>query len=136
MIGTIIKTLLWSKRAIQLKASLRSEIAAEGGQIETIGPIGLMLRSPFTGLGRRPVYLQARCTYDTDSGVWFVRETDGAVQWVWKSYTGKDKPPVNRPYQVSVKNDALALPPWMTYIAYALFVAAIVGGPFLYLALT
>jgi len=134
MIGAIFEAVRFTKRTRALRAAARAEIEAEGGTVESMGPIGLVLRSPFKGFGDRPVYLQAPTTYDTDSGVWFVRQSsDGTTQWVWKSNAGKPEPPVRRAYEVLVNNDVLALPSWVAYVLYLAFVFVLIYVPFFYL---
>ena len=130
MIQAVRDALEWRRLTLEFRRAVRAQIEAEGGTVQSAGPIGLILRSPFPALGDRPLYLQVVCSYEGDSGVWYVRRAyDGSTTWVWKSRTGSATAPVSRPERVLVKNDVLAFPAWVSWVGFVLLAVVMLGGP-------
>jgi hypothetical protein len=120
--------LAWSKRHKELRVIVRSTIEAEGGEIESISIIGFLLKSPFTPINLRPVYLKATCRYVKDSGAWFICGADGKeTQWVWCSDMETKEAPVERTPRVRVDNSVVALSPWLSVLLYIAFFVGVMG---------
>jgi hypothetical protein len=119
----------WWKRRNALRLQVRDEIEREGGQIDEMGMIGFLIRSPFPPINWRPVYLRVDCRYPRDHGAWLICSTDrGVTHWVWLSKTGQTQPPVERACPVQVAKGVVCLPQWLSVALYILFCAALAGG--------
>ena len=110
--------------------AVQKEIANEGGTIEHVGIIGLMIRSPFRALAVSPVYVKVACRYPHDTGHWYICESEsGDMQWAWKSTEGNTDHPVQRDYEVKVDNSVLTLPAWLSVVLFILLMFTIITGP-------
>ncbi len=136
MIGEILKFMRWDKRNRALRASVQSTIEIEGGMVEDVTIIGMLLKSPFPPINFNPVYLKVPARYADDRGVWYICETEDTVHWVWSSSLGLTVPPTQRTFHVKVDNDVVALSRSLSVFLYILLISACVGIPLAYLALT
>ena len=126
----MFRTLRWNKRRLEVRRMATEQIKGEGGRIEAIGIIGLMLKSPFRPLSIEPVYLKLTARYSDDWGHWYIcASRDGHVQWVWKSANGRANLPVTREHEVKVDNSVWALPEWLSILLWIVFFAAAVSIP-------
>jgi hypothetical protein len=126
--NAIAETFAWSRRHKALRASVRETIEAEGGQVEGITIIGMLLRSPFPPINLRPIYLKATCRYPGDRGAWYICGTDaGDVHWVWSSDSKSTQPPVANSRPMQVNNSVWALPRWLSVLLYILFIVGLIG---------
>lgn len=120
---------LWSGRKRNLATRARSVLAGGGGEARRVRSIGFVLRSPFRGLGGRPVYLKLECDYPDDRGCWLVRALDdGSEQWVWKSDYGKCELPPSAPAAARVDNRVIILPFLVTILLWLLGIGGFVAA--------
>ena len=133
MLGAVIELRSWKKRYRTLREHARETIEAEGGAVEAMTKIGMLLRSPFPAVNICAMYLKIRCSYANDAGVWYVCGAKNGVHWVWSSSNGKMNPPTERDYEVKVDNNVLVLPRWLSVVLYITLFGFIFGGPAAYL---
>lgn len=120
--------LTWSRRKRELASRIRAAVETGKGDLRRVGSIGMLLKSPFKGIGGRPVYLKATCDYPDDRGVWLVRATDdGGEVWVWKSDYGRPELPPGAPPGATVDDRVVVLPFLITIVLWLLFIGGVVG---------
>lgn len=121
----ISEWLSYRRRRKELLQYVREVITQEGGSIERVTLIGLMIRSPFRPINPYPVYFRLYCTYPLDRGCWFVcGSADKEIQWAWKSDLDRDELPTPRE-NAKVNNSIIVLPAWVNILVYLAMVAGI-----------
>lgn len=136
MIVEILKFMQWNNRNRSLRATVQSTIENEGGMVEDVTIIGMLLKSPFPPINFDPVYLKVPARYADDRGVWYICQTEDIVHWVWSSSLGLTVPPTRRTSHVKVDNHVVALSRSLSILLYILLISACIGIPLVYLALT
>jgi hypothetical protein len=122
---------------------LTDMIASEGGEVTAVRSLNsrMIVSSPFPAklirvnrIGGRPVLLQLRCAYPSDSGSWFVHAPSvGDLQWTWKSDSSLLQPPAERPGGAGVKNTVITFPFWVGALLYILLVGVAFAVPLYFL---
>ena len=117
----------FSKRCKAALRAVRQRIEQEGGQVDKITTVGLLLRSPFRRFTVAPIFVRAACRYEDDWGCWFVHESNVGMDWVWRSDRGLDLLPVPRSDGSRVDATVLGLPKPVCFLLLILLSASIVG---------
>lgn len=136
MIFEILETTRWSQRYRALRKFVQDTIESEGGMVEQMTIIGMLLKSPFPPINIKPVYLKVPCRYSNDRGIWYICGTESSIYWVWSSSLNLIVPPTKRTFHVKVDNNVMALSRSLSIFLYFLLFVACLGFPLVYLAFT
>jgi hypothetical protein len=108
---------------------VKNMVEQEGGTIEGIGSIGMLIHSPFPPVNLKPIYLKVKCAYSQDRGYWLICSPDKSpTQWVWVSEFAASSLPALRPISTKVANDVIVVPLVLSVTVYALAVGGVILG--------
>lgn len=127
MIHQVLMFWDWSKRRRSVLRAVRQRIEQEGGEVDKVVTVGLLVRSPFPRFTVAPIFVKAACRYQNDWGCWFIHQSHLGMDWVWRSERGLERIPVPRSDGSRVDSTVIGLPKPVCILLLILLSASVVA---------